>query len=116
MLYQNSKSQTPNPKKPPSSNLQKNRGDDAHRLRLGIWVFFRAWVLGFGVFLLSGLLSPCAHATSPHLTSLLPTGGQLGTELEIKFTGERLQDTGEVISYEPGIEVSKLGTVTNQTV
>src|SRR6516165_9694805 len=57
-----------------------------------------------------------ASASSPHITSVLPTGGQRGTELEIKFAGERLEDTQEIISYETGIEVLKLVSVTNQAV
>ncbi|HYV26715.1 MAG TPA: PPC domain-containing protein [Candidatus Eisenbacteria bacterium] len=59
-------------------------------------------------------LSP-AIAVSPHLTALNPTGAQRGTETEITFTGERLQDTEEIICYEPGIEIAKLKLTTNQT-
>ncbi len=49
------------------------------------------------------------EAVAPHLASVLPTGGQRGTQVEISFHGERLQDTEEVICYEPGLEVQKLG-------
>ncbi len=55
-------------------------------------------------------------ATSPDLRSVNPTGGQQGTELEVIFAGERLQDTEEVVCYEPGIEVLKLNFVTNRQV
>jgi hypothetical protein len=52
----------------------------------------------------------------PHLVSVLPTGGQRGTEMEVSFHGDRLQDTEEIISYEPGLEVLKLNLVTNRIV
>jgi hypothetical protein len=57
-----------------------------------------------------------ARAVEPHLVSVLPTGGQRGTEMEVSFHGERLQDAEEVIWYEPGLEVLKLGLVTNTIV
>jgi hypothetical protein len=57
-----------------------------------------------------------AFATSPHLESLLPTGGQRGTEIEITIVGERLQDAQEIFCYEPGIEVGKFAANTNKTV
>lgn len=57
-----------------------------------------------------------AGAVAPHLASVLPTGGQRGTQLEVSFQGDRLQDTEEVISYEPGLEVLKLSTAKNELV
>src|SRR6185436_19594281 len=71
----------------------------------------RSAILGLLVLL---ALSP-AIAVSPHLTALNPTGAQRGTEAELTFTGERLQDTEEIICYEPGIEIGKLKLATNQT-
>lgn len=55
-------------------------------------------------------------AASPQLESLLPTGGQRGTDVEITLTGERLQDPQEIFCYEPGIQVTKLTANTNKTV
>jgi hypothetical protein len=55
-------------------------------------------------------------ATGPELKSILPTGAQRGTEVEVSFNGERLQDTEEVICYEPGIRVLNLNLVTNKVV
>jgi Bacterial pre-peptidase C-terminal domain len=49
-----------------------------------------------------------AGAVAPHLASVLPTGGQRGTQVEVSFHGDRLQDTAEIICYEPGLEVLKL--------
>ena len=68
------------------------------------------------VLLLFTLLTSAALASSPHLASVTPTGGQRGTKVELTFHGERLQDTQEVILYEPGLEVSRLSLVTNKLV
>ncbi|MGO8926375.1 MAG: PPC domain-containing protein [Limisphaerales bacterium] len=57
-----------------------------------------------------------AWAVAPHLASVLPTGGQRGTQVELSFHGDRLQDTEEIVSYEPGLEILKLGPVTNHIV
>jgi hypothetical protein len=57
-----------------------------------------------------------AGAVAPHLASVLPTGGQRGTQLEVSFRGDRLQDAEEVVSYEPGVEVVKFSLVTNHIV
>src|SRR5690348_4757559 len=72
----------------------------------------------------AGLLPVClllilpwiSWATSPELGNILPTGGQRGTELEVSFLGDRLQDAEEILWYEPGIQVANLTAVTNQTV
>lgn len=55
-------------------------------------------------------------AASPRLVAITPTGGQRGTELALRFKGERLQDTREILCYELGLEVLKLGAVTNRLV
>ena len=57
-----------------------------------------------------------AGAVAPHLASVIPTGGQRGTQLEVSFRGDRLQDAEEIIACEPGVEVVKLSLVTNQIV
>jgi hypothetical protein len=67
-------------------------------------------------FSLNCILVSAAFATSPHVESLTPVGGQRGTELEVSFAGERLQDAQEIFCYEPGIQVLKLNLVTNKTV
>ncbi len=73
---------------------------------------FPRWWLAISVLLVPSL----AHSTAPQLAAVLPTGGQRGTELEVTFKGERLQDTEEVLCYRPGIQVLKLNQVSNQTV
>lgn len=49
-----------------------------------------------------------ASAASPELNIILPRGGQSGTEVEVSFNGNRLQDAEEILSYSPGITVSDL--------
>jgi hypothetical protein len=57
-----------------------------------------------------------AGAVAPHVASLMPTGGQRGTQVELSFRGDRLEDAQEIIAYEPGLELVKLGPVTNHIV
>jgi len=64
--------------------------------------------------LLLGVAPLCA--TEPKLRSITPLGGQLNSEIEVKFEGERLQDTEEIIAYEPGFKIEKLNLVTNSIV
>jgi len=68
-----------------------------------------------GAFLVC-LLPLCAFATAPKLDSIFPTGAQRGTEAQLNFRGDRLGDAGEVIAYEPGIEIQRLLSVTNKLV
>jgi len=56
------------------------------------------------------------QATSPELKGIIPTGAQRGTELEVSFIGDRLQDAEEILCYEPGIQILSLGLVTNKLV
>src|SRR3954468_8616926 len=53
-------------------------------------------------------LALAAYASSPKLASITPTGAQRGTEVELKLAGSRLDDTQELVFYEPGISVLKL--------
>jgi len=46
-----------------------------------------------------------ARAVAPRLTNILPPGAQRGTEVEVRFTGQRLDDTKEIVFYTPGISV-----------
>ena len=55
-----------------------------------------------------------AHAVAPRLTNLLPPGGQRGTEVEVRFTGQRLDDTKEIVFYAPGIAVVSMDVSTNR--
>jgi len=49
-----------------------------------------------------------AQATSPKFNSTSPSGGQRGTELELRCNGNRLEDAQELVFYSPGIEVLKI--------
>jgi hypothetical protein len=62
------------------------------------------------------LAATSVSAAAPHLASILPPGGQRGTELELTFSGDRLQDTEEIICYEAGLEARRLNLVTNKLV
>jgi len=50
-------------------------------------------------------------AASPNLGSVLPRGAQRGTEVEVTFTGARLEDAKELLFYKKGIETTKLTPV-----
>ena len=47
-------------------------------------------------------------AASPTLNTILPRGGQRGTEIDVTFDGRQLADGEEILYYEPGIETVKL--------
>ncbi|MEO5716511.1 MAG: PPC domain-containing protein [Luteolibacter sp.] len=53
------------------------------------------------------LITPLA-AFSPVLNLVDPRGGQRGTEMEVHFYGERLDETAEAIFYEPGLSLSDI--------
>lgn len=55
-------------------------------------------------------------ATAPQLTAITPAGGQRGTDVEVSFLGARLDDTEEIIQYEPGWNVVEILSRTNKAV
>ena len=55
-----------------------------------------------------------AHAVAPRLANILPPGAQRGTEVEVRFTGQRLDDTKEIVFYTPGISVASMEASTNR--
>jgi len=69
-----------------------------------------------GLFLVLLLFAASAQAVAPNLASITPTGGQRGTEIEVGFNGDRLQDAEEIICYEPGLQIVKLSLITNKVV
>src|SRR4051812_26030569 len=71
-----------------------------------------SWARPFCLLLVGGALP--LWASSPHITSLLPTGGQRGKEREVEITGERLKGAEEIICYEPGLKFLGFDT-TNST-
>lgn len=57
-----------------------------------------------------------ASAASPSVSSILPRGGQQGTEVELDFRGANLTDVEEVLTYGPGLTVKKLEAERNNRV
>ena len=49
-----------------------------------------------------------ALAVSPKLNAITPSGGQRGTEMELRFNGLRLEDTKEIVFHTPGLELVKM--------
>jgi hypothetical protein len=60
----------------------------------------RSRFLAAGTALL-GLTSLSSLAAYPDLNSIQPRGGQRGTDVDVTFSGNRLADTEEIISYNP---------------
>jgi len=54
------------------------------------------------------LFSELAAAVAPVFTTILPRGGQRGTEVEAVVTGNNLGDAVEILFHEPGITVLSL--------
>ena len=61
-----------------------------------------------------GCLALNAQAVAPRLTNILPPGAQRGTEVEVRFTGQRLDDTKEIVFYTSGISVVSMEASTNR--
>lgn len=51
--------------------------------------------------------APAAFAVDPHLNSIVPFGGQRGTDAVVAFSGANVNDAPEVMVYYPGITVAK---------
>ncbi|MEQ9409847.1 MAG: PPC domain-containing protein [Fuerstiella sp.] len=58
--------------------------------------------------LLAAATACSAVASDPSLSVITPRGIQRGAEHVLTFSGARLQDTEEILFYEPGIEVIKI--------
>lgn len=62
-------------------------------------------------------LTGVAHGASPALSNVLPRGGQRGTELDVTFTGDRLEDAAEVLLYDSaGLTIKNLKVVDAKSV
>src|SRR2546421_11163118 len=55
-----------------------------------------------------------ALAASPTLNTVMPRGGQRGSEIELTLAGDRLADAQEILFYQPGLTVKKLAAPTTQ--
>ena len=72
---------------------------------------FAQFVLAF-----LAISSASALASSPVLSNIIPRGGQRGTEVEVVFNGQRLDDAQQLMIYEPGIEVAEFTVVNDKQV
>ncbi|HEV3007177.1 MAG TPA: PPC domain-containing protein, partial [Pirellulales bacterium] len=79
-------------------------------------VVLRGRAIAFGVALSIFVLVRAAEAASPSLGSIVPYGGQRGTEIEVSFNGGNLGDAQEIMLYYPGITVASLQAVNENTV
>jgi hypothetical protein len=70
----------------------------------------RRWSVALGVLLIATI----ARAATPVLSTVLPRGGQRGTDVELVFQGDRLADAKEILFYTPGITVKKLEAASPQ--
>ena len=62
------------------------------------------------------LAASSVHAATPNLSAVRPTGGQRGTEMEIRLSGARLGDAQEILYYQPGISTVSLAKVDDNNV
>lgn len=63
--------------------------------------------------LLSPLVPQLVSGVEPRLENILPPGGERGTEVAVRFSGQRLADAKEIVFYEPGIAVASMDPGTN---
>jgi hypothetical protein len=68
------------------------------------------------LFLAAFFFVPLAQGHTPKVTSLTPTGGQRGTDVELKMSGARLEDAEELVFASPGIELVKLNSATTNSI
>ena len=73
----------------------------------------------FTVRILGWSLAPCllalpSLAFTPSIGTVQPRGGQRGTEMTIRLSGDRLYEPQEILLYQPGIKVTKLEKVDDQ--
>ena len=64
--------------------------------------------------LLAVLVCRDVFAASPVQTSVIPRGGQRGTEVELTLTGDRLADAQQLLRYKSGIAVKNIQPTTQQ--
>jgi len=69
--------------------------------------FVQFWICSLAIL----AVASSAFAASPVLSNIQPRGGQRGTEMEVLFSGQRLEDAQQLMIYEPGIEVTEFAVV-----
>ncbi|HEV3025433.1 MAG TPA: PPC domain-containing protein, partial [Pirellulales bacterium] len=83
---------------------------------MAAFVRLRVRAIAFGLALSMLVLARAVEAASPSLGSIVPYGGQRGTEIEVSFNGGNLADAQEIMLYYPGIKVTSLQAVNENTV
>ncbi len=68
------------------------------------------------ILFLACAFASAVQATAPKFNSPSPSGGQRGTEMELRLNGTRLEDIQEIIFYSPGIEVVKIDSAKTNAV
>jgi hypothetical protein len=76
----------------------------------------RIYAFWFAIVAAAVLLADVARAASPSLGSIVPYGAQRGTEIEVSFNGGNLADAQEILHYYPGIKVTSLQAINENTV
>ena len=64
--------------------------------------------------LICALVAHSALAFTPTIGTIQPRGGQRGTEMKIRLSGDRLYEPQEILLYQPGITVTELEKVGDQ--
>lgn len=49
-----------------------------------------------------------AFATDPDVSRILPYGGQVGQQVEVTFSGNRLEDAVEIVTFKSGLEITEV--------
>ena len=70
------------------------------------WTFWHTWIAA--ILLLSATTS---FAASPLLSSVMPRGGQRGSEVDLILSGDRLTDAVDLLFYDSGLTLKKLEVV-----
>lgn len=89
--------------------FQKFPATTSHRVRKSRW-------LALCLVMASMFLSDAISASTPRLNIILPRGGQRGTELTLRFAGERIGDSQQVLLYDTGIEILGISKVDDNQV
>lgn len=70
-----------------------------------------------GAFLaLTMLVCQSVSGVEPKLSNIIPRGGALGTDVEVRFTGKGLGDTVGLLFHDPGIELVEISEAGGGTV
>jgi len=69
---------------------------------------FRVFI---GILVLGTLIGSTAFAAAPNLQRLFPRGAQQGTQAEVNFYGQRLNDAADIVFHDDGLSLANLEVV-----